>query len=119
VESGAPDAFALICIDQSPKHYLRADDGGIRAMVDVEGHLWAPPEYELAMALIWLRDEEMFRTAYERHFPWPRAMEAVRPAYTFMTWMEWAYCSRTLLQDEAGAEAAERQLAQLLRSSTV
>jgi hypothetical protein len=39
VAAGEPASFALACIDQCPRHYLRSADGGIAAMVDVEAHL--------------------------------------------------------------------------------
>jgi Ser/Thr protein kinase RdoA (MazF antagonist) len=121
VATGTPADIALICIDQAPTHYLRADDGSISAMVDVEGHLWAPAAYELAMVEIWIgggtdgaTEKAALRAGYEEVALYPGALlDAVRPAYQLMTWMEWAWCSRTLVGDEAGALSAEEQLAHL------
>lgn len=116
-ETGSPDAFPLICIDQNPTHYLNDGDGGVAAMIDVEGHLWGPREWELATVELWLQNGSAFRKAYTSRHAWPPAMEAVRPAYQFYTWMEWIYCNYTLLHDEAGAAALERHLVE--RSESV
>jgi fructosamine-3-kinase len=108
--TGTPASFPLVCIDQSPTHYLSAEDGRISGMIDVEAHLWAPQEYELTMVELWLQDVDAFRRGYSAYRPWPAAMDQVRSAYTFMTWMEWIYCSYTLLHDEARAVALEQHV---------
>jgi hypothetical protein len=79
-------------------------------MIGVEAHLWAPQEYELTMVEIWLQAVDAFRSGYIAYRPWPAAMDQVRPAYMFMTWMEWIYCSYTLLHDEASAIALEQHV---------
>ena len=109
VATGAPSSCALICVDQNPTHYLAAPEGTISGMVDIEAHLWAPPEYELAMAGLWVRDQGAFREAYGEHRPWPEPMAQVHPAYGFFTWMEWIYCLHTLLHDHQGATALEEK----------
>lgn len=119
--SGTPDAFPLICIDQAPTHYLRADDdesGAITAMVDVEGHLWAPREYELAMAELWLGDHrgELW-AGYEPRLARPAAQDAVRDAYQWMTWMEWIYCDYTLQNNPVQAAVMENLLADKCREA--
>lgn len=111
--TGTPASFPLICLDNAPTHYLRADDGGIAAMVDVEGHLWAPREYELAMVELWLGSQRCAMWAgYERAAERPTAQPAVRDAYQWMTWMEWTYCNYTLLNDPAEARRMEELLAE-------
>jgi hypothetical protein len=111
--TGPPAASALICHDQNPTHYAAAPDGRIAAMLDVEAHLWAPPEYELAMVELWIDDFAALRTAYERHAEWPPAYADVRGAYALATWMEWAYCLHTLLHDATAARALEARLPSL------
>jgi hypothetical protein len=116
IASGAPAASTLICLDQSPTHYLGPGDGTISALVDVEGHLFAPPEYELALLEIWVADWATLARAYERHRPHPAALlDEVRPAYWLYTWLEWAYCMRTLIHDEGEALKLEARMAQLAR----
>jgi hypothetical protein len=116
VESGTPAASTLICLDQSPTHYLGRGGGTITAMVDVEGHLFAPPEYELTLLEIWLPDWPALARGYERHRRHPAdLLDEVRPAYWLFTWLEWAYCLRTLLHDEPAALKLEGRLAQLAR----
>lgn len=109
-----PSSSVLVCVDQSPSHYLGSDDGRISGMVDLEAHVWAPREYELAIVELWLRDLDTFRTAYERHLPWPEGMEGVRIAYWLFTWMEWIYCVHTLVHDDSRAEQLERRLTELV-----
>ena len=110
-----PESCALICADQSPTHYLASPTGAISGMVDVEAHLWAPREYELATVELWARDPEDFRRAYADCLPWPDGMNEVRPAYYFFTWMEWIYCLHTLLHDNENAAALEEKFAALCR----
>ena len=86
------------------------------ALVDVEGQLFAPPEYELALLELWLPDRATLALAYDTHRPYPAALlDEVRPAYWLFTWMEWAYCLRTLLHEEPAALELEARLAQLAR----
>jgi len=108
--TGTPASFPLVCIDQSPTHYLSTEDGRISGMIDVEAHLWAPQEYELTMVELWIQAVDAFRSGYSAYRPWPAAIDRVRPAYSFMTWMEWIYCSYTLLHDEASAVALEQHI---------
>lgn len=112
VAGGTPEGCALICVDQNPTHYLGAD-GGLCGMVDVEAHLRAPREYELAMVELWVRDVDAFQKAYRAHLAWPETMDCVRPAYQFLTWMEWIYCLHTLIHDHQKAAALERHLGSL------
>ena len=109
-QTGSPSEFPLVCIDQSPSHYLRDVRGNIAAMIDVEAHLWAPRAYELTMIEIWLPDFGLFNESYSAHLDWPSEMELVRPAYWLMTIMEWIYCSRTLMHDDAAADQLEARL---------
>jgi Ser/Thr protein kinase RdoA (MazF antagonist) len=114
IKSGSPATSALICLDQSPTHYLGPGDGTISAMVDVEGHLFAPTEYELALLEVWIADRATLAQAYERHRHHPAALlEEVRPAYWLFTWMEWAYTLRTLIHDQTSALELEQRLAHL------
>jgi hypothetical protein len=116
VDAGPPTASALVCLDQSPTHYLGPGDGTITAMVDVEGYLFAPPEYEVALLELWIPDRAALARAYECHRPHPaQLLEEVRPAYWLFTWMEWAYCLRTLIHDQPAALKLEWRLAQLAR----
>ena len=114
--TGAPHRFALTCHDQAPTHYLDVGDGTISGMVDIEAHLWAPPEYEVAMLELWARDAAAVRLGYERHARWPETLDAVRPAYWLMTWMEWLRFTYTLRHDPNAAVDLERKLAQLCRN---
>jgi hypothetical protein len=114
--TGTPAGSALICVDQSPTHYLGPGDGTISALVDIEGHLFAPAEFELAVLQLWLPETRPLAHAYERHLPWPRALlEQVRPAYWLFTWLEWIYCLRTLAHDDERARALEQGAARLAR----
>jgi fructosamine-3-kinase len=106
--TGAPTRFALICQDQTPTHYLNRGDGTISGMVDIEAHLWAPADYEIATVEIWAKDRAALRQGYERHGTWPETLEAARSAYWFYTWMEWLYCAYTMLHDEAAAADLEQ-----------
>lgn len=110
-----PDKAALICIDQNPSHYLGGEDGAISGFVDIEGHLWAPPEWELASVLAWVRHERAFRDAYRRFSPWPLTMSKVRPAYTCYTYLEWIYCLRHMTNRQKEVETLEEALARLLK----
>lgn len=114
--SGEPDSSVLICLDQSPSHYIVDDGGGIAGMLDVEAHLWAPRAYELAMVELWVEDFDAVRAAYERHAPWPRTYGDVRGAYMLATWMEWAYCLHTIVHDDGRARGVEEQLVWLARA---
>lgn len=40
-------------------------------MIDLEAHLWAPRELELAVVELWVGDTETFRDAYLEHAPLP------------------------------------------------
>ncbi len=113
--TGAPRRFALICHDQAPTHYLDVGDGTISGMVDIEAHLWAPPEYEVAMLELWARDVAGLRQGYEQHARWPETLDAVRPAYWFMTWMEWLRFTYTLRHDRSAAAGLEGKLTELCR----
>lgn len=113
VAAGPPGGTVLVSVDQSPTHYLGTGDGTISGVVDVEGHLWAPREYELAVTELWIRDLAAFRTAYEEHLPWPERLEETRRAYHAFTWMEWIYCLHTLLHDHDGATRLELALRRL------
>jgi fructosamine-3-kinase len=115
VAAGKPSSCALICVDQNPTHYLGLPNGRITGLIDVEAHLWAPPEYELAMVELWMPDKAAFRAAYEEHLSWPGVLDAVRPAYWFFTWMEWIYCVHTLLHDPQKAAGMEEKLGALCR----
>ncbi len=112
VATGTPQRCGLICIDQNPQHYLRGEEGTIAAMVDIEGHLWAPIEYELAMVEMWVQHPANLRAGYEQVTAWPAALEQARPAYQFMTFMEWIYCVYTLLHKPEEAAELEQVLAQ-------
>jgi hypothetical protein len=46
----------------------------VTTLVDVEGHLFAPPEYELVLLEPWLSDRAALARAYERHRPYPTAL---------------------------------------------
>jgi fructosamine-3-kinase len=115
IETGPPAASVLVCHDQSPSHYVAADHGGIAALLDVEAHAWAPPDYELAMIELWLEDFDALKASYARSSPWPRAYDRVRGAYAISAWMEWAYCLHTLMHDTAGARALEARVPGLAR----
>ncbi len=116
--AGTPDSFPLICIDQAPTHYLRDPDGSISAMVDVEGHLWAPREYELAMVELWIGHQAPdFWAGYEDVQPRPRRQAQVRDVYRWMTWMQWTLCDYTLLGNPARARHMEERLAEMCRAA--
>ncbi len=112
-QTGPPSEFPLVCIDQSPSHYLRDPFGGIAGMIDVEAHLWAPRAYELTMIEIWMADFRLFKESYSARLQWPPEMESVRPAYWLMTIMEWIYCLRTLVHDDDAADQLEARLPSL------
>ena len=120
--TGTRESFPLICIDQSPTHYLIADDSqGIAAMIDIEGHLWAPAAYELAMVEIWIgggtdgvAERTALREGYAEASPYPAALlDVARPAYQLMTWMEWMNCNYTLLNNREEARGIVPELIRL------
>jgi hypothetical protein len=113
VSAGEPRHCALICLDQAPSHYLRAQGGGISAMIDIEGHLWAPVEYELAIVSLWMRPFETVKAAYEEHVAWPSAFDEVSDVYRNFTWMQWIYCMRFLTPNPTVVEGLEKQLMQM------
>jgi hypothetical protein len=125
VATGAPSTFALMCLDQAPTHYVRGTDTGsgpgVASMVDIEGHLWGPGAYELAMVEIWLgggtsgeAEKAALRQGYEGVAPYPAALlNETRPAYQLMTWLEWMYCNYNLLHNEEEARGIEPQLIRL------
>lgn len=110
VETGTPECMSLICIDQAPSHYLREIGGGVSAMIDIEGHLWGPVEYELAIVSLWVRNFDAFKLAYAAEGPWPSAYEATADAYRVFTWLQWLYCMRVLTPNEETARNLEEKL---------
>lgn len=113
LSTGPPQATALISVDQAPTHYLGSPSGSVSGLIDVEGQLWAPPEYELTVAEMWVTQSMRFRTAYIEHAAWPETYMETRAAYVAFTWMEWIYCLHTLLHDSGRAVTLERRLAAL------
>lgn len=101
VRSPDPRAFSLVCVDQNPTRYLSDDAGRITGFVDVEGHLWAPAEWELSTILLWMPHSNAFRNAYERHRSWPEGMDAAQDAYTLYTLMEWLVRTRDRMDSPA------------------
>lgn len=116
VAAGSPGSMSLVCIDQRPAHYLDRGDGSIGGMIEVEAHLWGPREYELAAVQCWISDREAFRTAYERHYPWPAVMEEVQPAYGLFSFMERTIRCHTSPSSPTGAAALEQRLRELCTS---
>ncbi len=98
IRSPDPRAFPLVCVDQSPTRYLGDENGRIVGFGDVEGHLWAPAEWELTTVLMWLPHPRAFRDAYEAHRPWPIAMDGVRDAYATYALLGWLVCARDLVE---------------------
>jgi hypothetical protein len=113
--SGRASTSALVCVDQSPSHYLADREGRIAAMVDLEAHLWAPRELELAVVELWVGHVDAFWKSYLEHASRPATMDDARPAYWLYTWMEWCYCMHTLLHDPVRALELERGLVELAR----
>lgn len=109
-----PLDFSLVCVDQNPTHYLGDDHGRITGFVDIEGHLWAPAEWELAVVSMWIPHTQAFRRGYGLHRAWPEAMEDVSEAYIVYTFLEWILCVRTMMDRPQEVADLERCLLQRL-----
>lgn len=101
IRSPDPRAFPLVCVDQSPSHYLGDHADRITGFVDVEGHLYAPAEWELTTIQMWITHARALRNGYETHRPWPDSMDDVRDAYATYTLLEWLVCTRDLMDSPA------------------
>ena len=115
--SGRATTSTLVCVDQNPSHYLADGYGRTAAFIDLEAHLWAPPELELAVVELWVGDKDAFWRAYLEHAEAPEAMDEVRAAYWLYTWMEWCYCLHTLLHDSARGRELEDGLIKVAESA--
>ncbi len=105
-----PRVFPLVCVDQNPSHYLGDETGAISGFVDIEGHLFAPAEWELTTILMWMPYPKAFRQGYERHRLWPESMDDVRDAYATYTLLEWIRCTRSMMNRPEDASALEAWL---------
>jgi len=100
-----PRDFTLVCVDQNPSRYLGDTHGTISGLAGVQGHLWAPAEWELSAILLWMPSPRAFREGYERYRCWPERMDETRDAYATYTLLKrWR---RALERKEPPGEFAE------------
>lgn len=116
METGTPERFVPMCIDQSPSHYLGDEEGNITGFVDIEGHLWGPADWELAILDLWVREPDALRSGYLSQHSLPARFDETKAAYHCFTLMQWMYCVRYMMGKPDDAVRLESHLADRCRS---